>query len=100
MVAEWKHQPGIIFDGTTSRKSADGAETPNGGHPCDSQWKSTAAIGLAPEPTPGKREQAHRLRGGAISNNTWVGGKIDTASKKEWHPEVSPTSTRPAQCRP
>jgi len=35
MVAEWKHQPGIIFDGTTSRKSADGAEAPNGGHPRD-----------------------------------------------------------------
>ena len=82
MVAKWKHQPGIIFDGTTSRKSADGAETPNGGHPCDSQWKSTTAIGLAPEPTPGKRERAHQLHGGAISNSTWVGGKIDAASKK------------------
>ena len=74
--------PGIIFDGTTSEKSADGAEMPNGGHPRDSRWKSTASIGLAPEPTPGKRERAHRLRGGAVSNSTWVGGKIDAASKK------------------
>ena len=86
MVAEWEHQPGIIFDGTTSRKSADGAEAPNGGHPHDSQWKSIASIGLAPEPTPGKREQAHWLHGGAIINNTGVGGKINIASKKgEWH---------------
>ena len=35
LAGEWQQSgntPGIIFDGTTSEKSADGAETPNGGH--------------------------------------------------------------------
>ena len=100
MVAEWEHQPGIIFDGTTSRKSADGAEAPNGGHLRDSQWKSTTYIGFAPEPTPGKRERAHWLHGGAISYGTGWEEKSTPPPRRGVAPvgvtDVDKTSAMPA----
>ena len=92
--------PGIKFDGTTSKKSADRAEAPNGGHPRDSRWESTACITLSPKPALGKREQAHRLQEGAVSNSTWWEGSSTSPPRRGVAPVgVTDVSTRPAQCR-